>query len=126
MWRVDGTRTREEHENLAASPGDARSLGVDSRPFASGARPFEPVGSLSDAEMVCAAALAMLDGRGELAEFLMREVRQRRDRAAANVVPISSKRPGERAARRTRELLDNCGAEGNRPDAGVLGWAVRA
>jgi hypothetical protein len=36
----------------------------------------------------------MLEGRGELAEFLVREVRQRRERAMSNVVPIQSKRPG--------------------------------
>jgi hypothetical protein len=55
-----------------------------------GTAPFE----ITDAEMVTAAARAMLEGRGELAEFLMREVRQRRERAAGNVVPIQSKRPG--------------------------------
>lgn len=58
---------------------------------ASGATPpFETTG----AEMVNAAARAMLEGRGELAEFLMREVQQRRERAAGNVVRIQSKRPG--------------------------------
>jgi hypothetical protein len=44
--------------------------------------------------MVNARARAMLEGGGELAEFLMREVRQQRERAVGNVVPISSKRPG--------------------------------
>ncbi len=57
-------------------------------------RPFEPFRALTDAELVNAAALAMLEGRGELAEFLMREVRQRRERAMSNVVPFQSKRPG--------------------------------
>jgi hypothetical protein len=52
------------------------------------------VSKIADAELVNAAARAMLEGRGELAEFLMREVRQRRERAAGNVVPIQSKRPG--------------------------------
>jgi hypothetical protein len=65
-----------------------------SRPFAAAPRPFEPFRDLTDAELVNAAALAMLEGRGELAEFLMREVRQRRERAMSNVVPIPSKRPG--------------------------------
>jgi hypothetical protein len=55
-----------------------------------GTPPFET----GDAEMVNAAVRAMLEGRGELAEFLMREVLQRRERAAGNVVPIQSKRPG--------------------------------
>jgi hypothetical protein len=52
------------------------------------------VSEIADAELVNAAARAMLKGRGELAEFLMREVRQRRERAMSNVVPIQSKRPG--------------------------------
>jgi hypothetical protein len=44
--------------------------------------------------MVNAAARAILEGRGELAEFLMRDVRQRREWGAENVVPIQPKRPG--------------------------------
>jgi hypothetical protein len=55
-----------------------------------GTPPFET----TDAEVVEAVARAMLKGRGELAEFLMREVRQRRERAVGNVAPMSSKRPG--------------------------------
>lgn len=69
-------------------------MDAGSRPFAAAPRPFEPFRALTDAELVNAAALAMLEGRGELAEFLMREVRQRRERAMSNVVPIQSKRPG--------------------------------
>ncbi len=90
---VDGTRTRLESSISAAAsssaPHEARS-DAGSRPFVAGTPPFET----TDAEMVNAAARAMLEGRGELAEFLMREVRQRRERAASNVVPIQSKRPG--------------------------------
>ena len=68
--------------------------GARSRPFTSRPRPFETVGSkIGDAELVNAAARATLDGRGELAEFLMREARQRRESAPQNVVPIQSKRP---------------------------------
>jgi hypothetical protein len=87
-----------ERENLAPSssgqgPASVPS-GARSRPFASGPRPFETVGSkIGDTELVDAAARAMLNGRGELAEFLMREVRQRRERPAGNVVPIPSTRP---------------------------------
>jgi hypothetical protein len=44
--------------------------------------------------MVSAAARAMLDGRGELAEFLMREAQRRRERTAINVVSIRPKRQG--------------------------------
>jgi hypothetical protein len=83
---VDGTRTREESAISAATSSSAPG----SRPFVAGSPPFET----SEAEMVSAAVRAMLEGRGELAEFLMREVRQRRERAASNVVPIQSKRPG--------------------------------
>jgi hypothetical protein len=90
---VDGTRTRVEGLISAAAsssaPDEARS-DAGSRPFEAGTPPFEP----TDAEMVNAATRAMLEGRGELAEFLMREVRQRRERAPSNVVPIQSKRPG--------------------------------
>jgi len=42
----------------------------------------------ADEEFVNAAARAMLEGRGELGEFLMREVGLRRERAAGNVMPI--------------------------------------
>jgi hypothetical protein len=35
----------------------------------------------------------MLDGRGELAELLMREVRQRRESGPVNGVTIQSNRP---------------------------------
>jgi hypothetical protein len=90
---VDGTRARVDSEISAAAsssvPVEARS-DARSRPFVAGTPPFET----TDAEMVNAVARAMLEGRGELAEFLMREVRQRRERAASNVVPIQSKRPG--------------------------------
>jgi hypothetical protein len=50
------------------------------------------VSKITDAEMVDAAARAMLEGRGELAEFLVREVHHRRERTVGNVVPIQSKR----------------------------------
>jgi hypothetical protein len=71
---VDGTRTRVEGLISAG----ASSSAPGSRPFVAGSPPFET----SDAEMVSAAARAMLEGRGELAEFFMREVRQRRERRA--------------------------------------------
>jgi hypothetical protein len=45
------------------------------------------VSRITDADLVNAAARAMLEGRSELAEFLMREVRERRERAAGKVVP---------------------------------------
>jgi hypothetical protein len=48
---------------------------------------------ITDAEMASAAARAVLEGRGELAEFLMRAVRERCERAAGNVVPLEPKRP---------------------------------
>lgn len=70
-------------------------MDTGSRPFASRSPPFETgVSKIADAELVNAAACAMLDHRGELAEFLMREVLQRRKRAARNVVPIQAGRPG--------------------------------
>jgi hypothetical protein len=90
---VDGTRTLVESLISAAASSSAQDEApsdAGSRPFASRTPPFET----TDAEMVNASARAMLEGRGELAEFLMREVRQRRERAASNVVPIQSKRPG--------------------------------
>jgi hypothetical protein len=91
--REDGIRTRVESAISAAAssraPDQARS-DAGSRPFVAGTPPFET----TDAEMVSAAVRAMLEGRGELAEFLMREARQRRERAAGNVLPIQSKRPG--------------------------------
>jgi hypothetical protein len=88
-----------EPENSAASSSGARldktPIDTGSRPFASGSPPFVTgVSKITDAELVDAAARAMLEGRGELAEFLIREVRQRRERATGNVVPIQSKRPG--------------------------------
>jgi hypothetical protein len=74
---------------------DETPIDTGSRPFASGSHPFvTSVSKITDAELVNAAARAMLEGRGELAEFLVREVRQRRERAAGNVVPIQAKRPG--------------------------------
>ncbi len=98
---VDGTRTRENAEN---------SAGATERPLTppvvdAHSRPFVPVGAqeVTDAEMVAAAARAMLDGRGELAEFLMHEVRRTRTAGGtapsqgvhasppSNVVPLSTK-----------------------------------
>jgi hypothetical protein len=76
----------------------ASSSAPGSRPFVAGSPPFET----NDAEMVNAAARAMLEGRGEHAEFLMREVRQRREQATGKVVPIQSKDHGEPALRPTR------------------------
>jgi hypothetical protein len=61
------------------------------RPFrqavldAFGSRRLDAIGAQE--VRVYAAARAMLDGRGELAEFLMREVRQRRERAAGRSCP---------------------------------------
>ncbi len=70
-------------------------MDVGSRSFASGTPPFVTgVSKITDTELVNAAARSMLEGRGELAEFLMREARPRRERAARNVVPIQAKRPG--------------------------------
>jgi hypothetical protein len=88
-----------EPENSAASssgaPVDETSIDIGSRPFESGGPPFATgVSKITDAELVNAAARAMLECRGELAEFLMREVRQRRERAGGKVVPLRSKRPG--------------------------------
>jgi hypothetical protein len=95
---VDGTRTRLESSISAAAsssaPDEARS-DAGSRPFVAGTPPFETtLSKVADDELVNAAARAMLEGSGELAEFLMREVWHRRERAARNVVPIQSKRPG--------------------------------
>ena len=50
---------------------DETPIDTGSGPFVAGTPPFET----TDAEMVNAAACAMLEGRGELAEFLVREVR---------------------------------------------------
>jgi hypothetical protein len=88
---VDGTRTRVDSLISAATsssaPDEARG-DAGSPPFVAGTSPFET----TDAEMVNAAARAMLEGRGELAEFLMREARRHRERTG-NVVPIQAKRP---------------------------------
>jgi hypothetical protein len=86
-----------ELENLAVlSSGSLSELTPDTGSCAlvSGGLPFATsVSKITDADMVNAAARAMLEGRGELAELIMREVQLRRERAAVNVVPIQSKRP---------------------------------
>ena len=48
---------------------------------------------ITDVDVVNAAARAMLHGRGELAEFLMREVVRRREEATVKVVAIRPRRP---------------------------------
>jgi hypothetical protein len=66
----------------------------DSSPLESGSRPFATAQSkITDAEIATAAARAILEGRGELAEFLMHEVKRRREQPVGTVVPLASKRP---------------------------------
>jgi hypothetical protein len=56
------------------------------------------VSKISDADLVNAAARAMLEGRGELAEFLMHEVRHRRERGAGTSCPSNRRDLAERRA----------------------------
>jgi hypothetical protein len=102
MWR--GRRDSNANDESASRPGDsaASSSGRDFKatPSDTHSRPFETVGSkIGDAELVDAAAYAMLNGRGELAEFLMREVLQRRDPRRALARPGAGCRQATTLAR---------------------------